>query len=132
MQEQVSTDGGTLVRYRVGSVDDIAEASGALVDIGGVEVGVFRYQGRFVAYANRCVHQGGPVCTGELLGATKVDLTDDKEVIRERLDESEMRLVCPWHGWEYDLATGQVAHNRRLRLRQFDVTVEEGMVYIDA
>ena len=119
-------------RYRVCTVDDVPENGGVLADIGGREVGVFNYAGKLLAYDNRCIHQGGPVCTGELVGATRVELTDGQEVMRVTLDDDEMRLVCPWHGWEYDLATGELAHDRRISLRRFEVSVEDGIVYIDA
>lgn len=119
-------------RFRICPLTEIPESGGVLADIGDREVGVFRHRGELYAYDNRCIHQGGPVCSGELVGATRRELTDTGEVIRDVLDEEAMRLVCPWHGWEYDLATGEVAHNRRLRLRRFDVTVNDGVVYVDA
>jgi nitrite reductase (NADH) small subunit len=128
----VATEARAVQRYRVCPLSEIPEAGGVLADIGDREVGVFRHEDQLYAYANRCIHQGGPVCSGELVGATRRALGDRGEVVGDVLDESEMRLVCPWHGWEYDLATGEVAHNRRLRLRRFPVTVEEGIVYIDA
>ena len=124
-------DGHSARRYRVCGVDEIPENGGVLADIGEREIGVFKYRDRLYAYDNRCIHQGGPVCSGEILGATKLELDEDKEVVRQILDEGEMRLVCPWHGWEYDLASGEVVHDRRRRLRRFAVTVEQGIVYVD-
>ena len=72
------------------------------------------------------------MCSGELVGATRREIGAGGEVIGDVLDEHALRLVCPWHGWEYDLATGEAAHDRRLRLRRFPVTVEDGVVYVDA
>ena len=119
-------------RYRVAEVEAIPEQGGVLADVGGREIGVFKSAGRLYAYENRCCHQGGPVCSGEILGATRLVLGERGEALREILDEGEMRLVCPWHGWEYDLVTGEAAHDRRVRLRRFEVTVEHGVVYVDA
>jgi nitrite reductase/ring-hydroxylating ferredoxin subunit len=119
-------------RYRVGPVDEIPEHGGVLADVGDREIGVFKSAGKLYAYDNRCLHQGGPVCSGEVLGATKLILNERGEAVREILDETEMRLVCPWHGWEYDLHTGELAHNRRLRLRRFEVKVEDGIAYVEA
>jgi len=121
-----------LITYRVAGVDEIPENGGVLADLGGREVGVFKAKGKLYAYDNRCIHQGGPVCSGEVLGATKLLLDERGEALREILDEDEMRLVCPWHGWEYDLVTGEAAHDRRLRLRRFEVTVADGIVYVKA
>jgi nitrite reductase/ring-hydroxylating ferredoxin subunit len=122
----------TPTRYRVAEVAAIPERGGVLADVGGREIGVFKSDGRLFAYENRCHHQGGPVCSGEILGATRLVLGERGEALREILDESAMRLVCPWHGWEYDLVTGEAAHDRRLRLRRFEVTVDDGVVYVDA
>ena len=119
-------------RYRVGPVEEIPERGGVLAEVGDREIGVFKLRGKLYAYDNRCLHQGGPVCSGEVLGATKLILNERGEALREILDEAQMRLVCPWHGWEYDLLSGQLAHNRQLRLRSFEVTVEEGIAYVEA
>jgi nitrite reductase (NADH) small subunit len=119
-------------RYRVGPVEEIPEQGGVLAEVGDREIGVFKSEGKLYAYDNRCLHQGGPVCSGEVLGATKLILNERGEALREILDETEMRLVCPWHGWEYDLQTGELAHNRRLRLRRFEVKVEAGIAYVEA
>src|SRR5262245_2199501 len=54
--------------HLVAAERDIPEGGGVLVQAGGVEVGVFRVRGRVVAYENRCAHQGGPVCIGEIMG----------------------------------------------------------------
>ncbi|MGH2849673.1 MAG: Rieske (2Fe-2S) protein [Solirubrobacteraceae bacterium] len=116
--------------FRVGPVEEIPENGGVLADVGDREVGIFKSRGKLYAYDNRCIHQGGPVCSGEVLGATRLVLGERGETLREILDEDEMRLVCPWHGWEYDLVTGEVAHARRFRLRRYEVKVEDGVVYI--
>ena len=131
MEQETTTRSG-LRRYRVCPVDDIAENGGVLAQAGAREIGVFKRDGRLYAYDNRCIHQGGPVCTGDLLGATRLELDEGKRVVREVIDEGELRLICPWHGWEYDVVTGEAAHDRRFRLRRFDVTVEDGVVYVDA
>lgn len=119
-------------RHAVVPVDEIPEGGGVLAEIGEQGIGIFRSKGKLYAYENRCVHQGGPVCSGTILGKTVWVLNDRGEVLREVDDEDEIRLVCPWHGWEYDISTGQVAHNRRFRLRRYEVVVEDGMVYVEA
>jgi nitrite reductase/ring-hydroxylating ferredoxin subunit len=118
--------------YRVGPLEDIPDNGGVLLDLGDREIGIFKSKGKLHAYDNRCIHQGGPVCSGEVLGATKLQLNGRGEALRELLDENEMRLVCPWHGWEYDLVTGEVVHDRRFRLRRFEVKVQDGIVYVEA
>lgn len=119
-------------RHRICALEEIADGGGVLADVGEREIGVFRRGDRLYAYDNRCIHMGGPVCSGELLGATRMELTPGGEAVRQVLDDSQPRLVCPWHGWEYDLLTGEAVHDRRLRLRAFAITVQDGIVYVDA
>ena len=38
-----------------------------IVAQGGREIGVFHWQGKFYAYENLCVHQGGPACEGIMM-----------------------------------------------------------------
>jgi nitrite reductase/ring-hydroxylating ferredoxin subunit len=110
---------------------DIRERAGVLVELDGREVGIFKLDGRLVAYENRCVHQGGPVCTGRIAGRY-VELIDADGYSRgERLREQEPRLICPWHGWEFDLATGQCMVDRRRWLRRHALEVRDGDVYLE-
>src|SRR5262249_26359623 len=82
------------VQYRVVALGEIPENGGVLAVAGDVEVGVFRVKGRLVAYENRCMHQGGPVCTGEIVGRYEQVLNSDGTVGGERFDETEPHLVC--------------------------------------
>ncbi|MDQ6773891.1 MAG: Rieske 2Fe-2S domain-containing protein [Candidatus Dormibacteraeota bacterium] len=116
--------------FRLGPLSDLEDGGGVLAVAAGVEVGVFRLGDRLVAYENRCAHQGGPVCTGEIVGRYEQVLNPDGTVRGERLADDEPHLVCPWHGFEYDLATGECAADRRFRLRRCEVTVRDGDVYI--
>jgi len=121
-----------LTEYRVGPIGEIAERSGVLVQAGDVEVGVFNVKGRLHAYENRCRHQGGPVCTGEIIGRYEAVLRADGTVAGERFADDEVRIACPWHGWEYDLETGECTADRRFKLRRIEVRVREGEAYVVA
>jgi len=90
------------------------------VQINHLTVGVFNLNGQFYALNNRCPHQGGPLCRGELTGLItssapgRYAYTRPGEIIR-----------CPWHAWEFDITTGQaVVDPQRSRVRKFPVTVE--------
>ncbi len=113
---------GDAGRYVVGAVDDIPPGARKVIEVGGREIGVFNVNGEYFAVLNRCPHQGGPLCsgrqTGFLVAPTPGDyqLTRPGEVIR-----------CPWHGWEFDLRTGQSwCEPARVRVRSYDVSVESG------
>jgi nitrite reductase/ring-hydroxylating ferredoxin subunit len=116
--------------YRIGPASTIPEGGGVLIVAGGVEVGVFRVAGELYAYENRCAHQGGPVCTGEIVGRYEQVLNPDRTVSHERFADGEPHLVCPWHGWEYDLRSGRCAADRRYGLRRHPVMERDGDVYV--
>jgi len=46
--------------------------------------------------------------------------------------ETEMHFVCPWHGYEYDMKTGECVSDRRLKLRRYKVVEKEDGVYVVA
>jgi nitrite reductase/ring-hydroxylating ferredoxin subunit len=95
-----------------------------------IEVGVYRHAGNYYAYRNHCLHQGGPACEG-IIRNKVVDLLDSEQrFLGLAYDESEPHIVCPWHGWEYKLKTGECAPDPRLRLRKYEVVQREGGVYV--
>jgi nitrite reductase (NADH) small subunit len=122
----------TKKRYRVGPTASVPDERGLIVRVGGFEIGVFRVPDGFRAYENVCLHQGGPVCTGVVIGKVEQVLREDKTIAFERESVDEIHVSCPWHGWEYDLSTGECATDRRLRLRQFDVDVVDDCLYVTA
>ena len=113
-------------RHRVASTDEFEEGSRVLVEIDGVEVAVFRFGGEFHAIANYCVHQGGPLCEGELRGRTTV-----AENGWEWEYSEERYVVCPWHGWLFDVTTGESPDSDRYAVPTYDVEVEDGAVFVE-
>jgi nitrite reductase/ring-hydroxylating ferredoxin subunit len=73
-----------------------------IVEVGGRSIGVFRVGESFYGIRNRCPHQGGPLCLGHILG----DVVADAPGLA-RISDDPPRIACPWHGWEYDLDSGQ-------------------------
>lgn len=114
----------------VGRLSEFADPSLRVVTIEGQEIGVARLKDEVRAYANICVHQGGPACSGRLMGKVEAILDDELKVRGERFSESEMHIVCPWHGYEYDLLTGKCAADPKLHLKSFPVSVDGDEVYV--
>ena len=90
------------MRVVVGKVSDFENGDRKIVDVNGKSIGVFRIDDEFYALRNRCPHQFGPLCLGTL--AQRAVSGGPGDV---RMADGPPLLACPWHGWEYDLATGQ-------------------------
>ena len=74
----------------------------------------------FFALRNRCPHQGGPLCEGRSSGFPP------PAPGRVRVQPKGEILRCPWHGWEFDVRTGQSWFDpRRTRVKAYPVEVEE-------
>ncbi len=114
----------------VADVADFGDGARRIVVSDGLEIGVFHRAGKMVAYENLCVHQGGPACEGLIMAKVEDVIAPDATYVSQRFSETETHFVCPWHGYEYDLATGECAADRRLRLRKFDVITKEKAVYV--
>lgn len=115
-------------------VGSIAEFTGEeehrVLSIEGVEVGIFhRGEGRLVAYENRCPHMGGPVCQGKLYNRVDELLQPDKKSIGLRF-APERHIVCPWHGYEFNLDTGCHPGKQSIRLRPVKIETRDGNVYV--
>jgi nitrite reductase/ring-hydroxylating ferredoxin subunit len=118
------------IRHRAGRSESISEHGRLVVDIGEKTVGIFRINGRLFAYENTCPHMGGPVCQGLIIPAVR-ELMNDKQVSTGyAFDESEMRIVCPWHGYEFNIETGSHPAKESIRLKPVAVQEEGGEVYV--
>lgn len=110
----------TREKHFVALLRDFPPGSRRLITVSGRPIGVFNIEGKFYALKNSCPHQGAPLCAGRIKGtfiATKpyeYIYTMENEIIK-----------CPWHGWEFEIATGRSIFNpHRVRVQTYDVTVE--------
>ena len=109
-------------RFVVGTVDEILPGSRKVIVVNGREIGVFNVNGEYFAVLNRCPHQGGPLCSGRQTGFLVAPIPGDYQVSRP----GEV-IRCPWHGWEFDLRTGQSwCEPGRVRVRRYDVSIQPG------
>jgi nitrite reductase/ring-hydroxylating ferredoxin subunit len=110
-----------MARHVVAQVDEIPPGSRKLVVVDRREIGVYNVGGEFFALRNRCPHQGGPLCDGRVLRHVESSAPGDY-----RFGDSHL-IACPWHGWEFDLRTGQSWFDpARTRVRPYPVAVESG------
>ena len=114
----------------VASADELPPGERILVQLRGREIGVFNVDGELYAYTNWCAHQSGPCCEGTVTGTASS--TFDRatlEISLEYVQEGEI-LNCPWHGWEYDLTTGECLSRGGVRLPGHPVRIEDGDVVV--
>ena len=70
----------------VAGLADVVAGTPRQVVVNGSPICLVRVGDRVHALGDTCSHQGGPLSGGKLSGH---------------------RLACPWHGWMYDVRTGQ-------------------------
>ena len=114
-----------------GKRPDIKEGDRKVVTAGKREIGVFHKGGAFYAYSNTCLHQGGPACEG-MITQNVVDVIDKDGLYQGQTYGDETHFVCPWHGYEYDLKTGECIGDRKLKLRKYDIVKRGEDIYVVA
>lgn len=95
-------------------------AAVALIDVASVPPGssaeivadgrifaVFNVDGTFHVVDGICPHAGGPIGKGTLRGNI---------------------VTCPWHGWQFDVSTGQHCLNQRICQTPYEARIEDGKV----
>lgn len=110
-------------KYVVATVDEIPLGGRKIVEVAGRSVGVFNIGGEFFALRNTCPHQGGPLCSGRLTGFVSARVPGEYTYTRQ----GEI-LRCPWHGWEFDVKTGQSWFDpATTRVRSYKVSVTSAL-----
>lgn len=101
----------TARRVRAARLDDLPAGRPLRIDVEGEAVLLVRAGDAVYACGAVCAHKGGPLEDGKLSGT---------------------RLACPWHGWMYDVRTGDcVFPARGARVATFAAGVDGGDVWID-
>ena len=93
----------------VARAGEIAPGTIRTVEAGDEKIALAHCAGGFYAIQNACLHLEGPLGEGRLEGCV---------------------LSCPWHGWQYDVRTGQNEFDLAIQLRTYDVQVEDGEVRV--
>jgi nitrite reductase/ring-hydroxylating ferredoxin subunit len=110
----------------VGPAAEFPDGQVSVVTVGRAEIGIIRWCGKIYAIGAVCAHQGGPLCRGVL--APRLDARRPGELI---VADAAPVIACPWHGWEYDVGTGEAIWDRSVRVRTFPVEVIAGRVMVE-
>ena len=94
-----------------GTVSDIPDKCARIVSApGGEGIAVFKYDGKVSAVSNRCAHQMGPLGEGCIVDGL---------------------VTCPWHGWQYDPATGRSPPPFAERIATYNIRLSNGRVFVN-
>jgi nitrite reductase/ring-hydroxylating ferredoxin subunit len=93
----------------VASESELADDTAMEVVVGQQIVAIFRAGGVLYALDGMCAHQGGPIADGKVEAGC---------------------VTCPWHGWQYELATGIQTINRQPLQATFEVRQRDGQIEI--
>ena len=93
----------------VARIEYVPEGEVRAVEAGGRAIALANTGGRFYALQGECAHMHGPLGEGHVAGCV---------------------LTCPWHGWQYDVRTGENEFDRAITIETFDVQVEDGEIRV--
>ncbi len=99
-----------MVWQRICASNELAEGKSMEVVSNGEVIAVYRHENVLYAIDGVCMHQGGPLARGRLADGT---------------------ITCPWHGWQYELATGNHAPTCKPMLKTYKIHESDGVIEID-
>ena len=109
----------------VAALADFPKGTHRVVEVNGRQIGIFHTGDGFYALPNLCPHQIGPLCKGRVSGTLVA--TAATEWKRQWAYDGEI-ITCPWHGLEYHVPTGQCLAYPEVKLRTYEVWVEDEQV----
>ena len=88
---------------KAAKVEELGPGNAKVIEDGGKTLALCNVGGEFYALDNTCLHRGGPIGEGSIDGTT---------------------VTCPWHGWQYDITTGQATMNPDAKLARYETKIE--------
>ncbi len=96
---------------KIGPRSDLPEAGEAKeFTVGHRVICVANIGGVYSALDNSCIHHGGPLGQGVVMDG---------------------KLICPWHGWRYDVTTGIPLENPNLKVDVYRLKIEGDEVFVE-
>ena len=105
--------------------EDVPAHKAKIVRLKNRSVGVFNVKGSYHALLNVCPHRGASLCEGPVCGTTR--LTEARDFVYER--ENEI-VRCAWHGWEFDIRTGEFLVDPKIKAKTYPVSVEGDSIFV--
>ena len=99
--------------HTVCTTEELPEGAMRIVEVDGIEIGVFNCGGDLLAIEDRCSHDDGPLAEGEF-------------------DADACTVECPRHGSLFDLRTGRPQTLPAFQaVDTFDVRVDDGKIKLE-
>ena len=95
---------------RIAGVQELSPGRCLVVMAEDQEIAVCQVGDAYHAIENSCPHQGGSLGEGPLEGTV---------------------LTCPWHGWPFDVTTGEMPGHGGIRVRRYSVVVQGDDIMVD-
>jgi nitrite reductase/ring-hydroxylating ferredoxin subunit len=95
---------------RASRKDEIPPGTIREFQLDGKNVAIANVDGKFHCISNICLHRGGPLGQGEMEGSC---------------------VVCPWHGWTYDVTTGKLQSNPAIGVDTFPLEFRGDDIFVE-
>ncbi|HYA35732.1 MAG TPA: Rieske 2Fe-2S domain-containing protein [Candidatus Binataceae bacterium] len=95
---------------KAASCAEIGPGAGKTVEVSGRKIAIFNLGGKYYAIDDACKHRGGSLGAGDLDGKN---------------------IICPLHGWEYDVTTGENLDDPNVKLGCYAVKVEGDAIMVE-
>ena len=93
------------------AVSELTEGKTFRLDIGEISILLVMMNGQVKAFRNQCAHQGLPLDGG-------------------MIDREACTITCPWHGFRYDVTTGECLTAPQAQLERIEMKIEQGRVQV--
>ncbi len=97
-------------KVKVANISELEEDRGTIVEAKGLCIALFNIEGKIYAINNACPHAEGPLGEGDL---------------------EETKVICPWHGWEFDVITGAFEEDPDVKVDTYPVEVNGDEIFVE-
>jgi len=95
---------------RAAKASDVKPGALCEFQVAGRAIAVANIGGKLCAISGVCAHEGGPLGEGYFDGQV---------------------VTCPWHGWQFEVATGKLVENPTLSVETYPVEIRGDDIFID-
>jgi nitrite reductase (NADH) small subunit len=97
------------MKIKLATKSQIPVGKAIIVREGGTEIALFNIDGQIYALENVCPHMGGPLGEGDI---------------------DQCTVTCPWHGWQFDVRSGECENMPGENAKRFEIAVEGDDIYL--